>query len=293
MLNPRLWRAIVVAALVSAPCAAFAQAADRSAREAFASATPEDVADSADENAGPEPEVDQAALGEALNTQLLPSPDAKQKSLRLLDLGVNEPSWSKTSNSDGSAKYSMNKALAAPWDAKIGADISTAPQPTPSYDPRPLPSTTSDSGNGNAWANVAVPHLATVEVHAQPANDYDKVGTKLERTLPLGKSVSLTVQSSFDFTDFRPAQSVTPVNVLPSSAASRVFDADKSLQLNILSSGTTFSAGSTTITGDPITHNRVSAAQKIYGPLTVTGSINDVGQPTSSKSISAGLNLSW
>jgi len=156
-----------------------------------------------------------------------------------------------------------------------------------------LPSTTSNGGNGNAWANVAVPHFAIVEVHAEPANDYDKVGTKLERTLPLGKSLSMTVQSSFDFTDLRPPQSVTPVNVLPSSAASRVFDADKSLQLNILSSGTTLSAGSTTITGDPITHNRLSAAQKIYGPLTVTGSINDVAQPTSSKSISAGLNLSW
>jgi hypothetical protein len=291
MLDTRLWRAIAVAALVSAPFAAFAQSLDPSALDAFASATPEDVPDGTDENVGPEPELDEAALANALNTQLPPSPDAKQKSFRVFDLGVSEPSWSKTSNSDGSAKYSVNKALAAPWDARIGADISVAPPPPP-Y-PRPLPSTTSDGGNGNAWANVAVPHLATVEVHAQPANDYDKVGTKLERTLPLGKSLSVTVQSSFDFTDFRAPQSVTPVSVLPATAASRVFDADKSLQLNILPSGTTFSAGSTTITGDPITHNRVSAAQKIYGPLIVTGSINDVGQPTVSKSISAGLNLSW
>ena len=293
MFNTRLWRAMLVAALIGTPAAAFAQIVDPSALDAYASATPQDVPDSATENADPGPELDEAALANALNTGVLPSPDAKLKSLRLPDVGASEPNWSKTNNSDGSAKYSVNKALAAPWEAKIGADISVAPPPTPYYDPRPLPSTTSNGGNGNAWANLAVPHLATVEVHAQPANDYDKVGTKLERTVPLGKSLSMTVQSSFDFTDLRAPQSATPVSVLPSSAASRVFDADKSLQLNILSSGTTLSAGSTTVTGDPITHNRLSAAQKIYGPLTVTGSINDVGQPTSSKSISAGLNLSW
>jgi hypothetical protein len=293
MLSPRFWRAIVVAALIGAPCAGLGQTVDRSALDAFASANSEDVTDTGDEDAGPQPELDEAALANALSTGRLPSPDAKQKSLRVLDLGLNEPSWSKTGNSDGSAKYSVNKSLAAPWDAKIGADISVAPPPTPYYDPRPLPSTISDAGNGNAWANVAVPHLATVEVHAQPANDYDRVGTKLERTLPFGKSLSLTVQSSFDFTDFRAPQGATSASVLPASAASRAFDADKSLQLNILSSGTTFSAGSTKITGDPITHNRVSAAQKIYGPLTVTGSINDIGQPSGSRSISAGLNLSW
>jgi hypothetical protein len=284
---------MLVAALIGAPTAVFAQDAERSALDAFASATPQDVPDAANENVDPGPELDETALANALNTGLLPSSNTKLKSLRLPEVGTSEPTWSKTKNSDGSAKYSVNKTLAAPWDAKIGADINLTAPPTPYYDPRPLPSTTANGGNGNAWANIAVPHFATIEVHAQPANDYDKVGTKLERTVPLGKSLSMTVQSSFDFTDLRAPQSATPVNVLPSSAASRVFDADRSLQLNILSSGTTLSAGSTTVTGDPMTHNRVSAAQKIYGPLTVTGSINDVGQPTSSKSISAGLNLSW
>jgi hypothetical protein len=290
MANTEFWRAMLVAAVIGAPVTVFAQ--DRSsALDAFASAPPQDVPDSTDENAGAEP--DEAALANALNTGVLPSPDAPPKSMRLPAVGATAPIWNKTSNSDGSAKYSVNKVLAAPWDAKIGADISVAPPPTPYTSPRPLPSTTTDGGNGTAWANVAVPHFATVEVHAEPANDYDKVGTKLERTMPLGKSLSVTVQSSFDFTDLHAPQSVTPVNVLPSSAALRVFDADQSLQLNLLSSGTTLSAGSTTISGDPTTHNRLSAAQKIYGPLTVTGSINDVGQPTSSKSISAGLNLSW
>jgi len=291
MLGTRVWRAMLVAALVGSSAAGFAQDVERSALGAFASATPEDAF--ADQSVGATPELDEAALANALNTGLLPSPDAKPKSLRLLEVGAANPTWNKTSNSDGSAKYSVNKPLAAPWDAKIGADITVAPSPTPSYDPRPLPTTTSNAGNGNAWANVAVPHLATVEVRAEPANDYDKIGTKLERTVPLGKSLSVTAQSSFDFTDLRAPQSVMPVNVLPSSAAARVFDTDKSLQLNILSSGTIVSAGSTTITGDPVTHNRLSAAQKIYGPLTVTGSINDVGQPTSSKSINAGFNLSW
>lgn len=292
MLNTTLWRAMLVAAFVVPSAAGFAQDVERSAPDAFTSATPQDL--SAGENLGTNPEFDEAAVASALYTELLPSPDAKPKSFRPPEVGASGPTWSKTSNSDGSAKYSVNKALAAPWDAKIGADISVAPPPAPSYDPRALPgTTTSNAGAGSAWANVAVPHLATVEVRAEPANDYDKIGTRLERTLALGKSLSVTMQSSFDFTDLHASQSVTAVNVLPSTAATRVFDADKSLQLNILSSGTTLSAGSTSITGDPVTHNRVTAAQRIYGPLTVTGSINDVGQSTSSKSISAGLNLSW
>ncbi|MFY9880600.1 MAG: hypothetical protein WAK39_14545 [Pseudolabrys sp.] len=37
---------------------------------------------------------------------------------------------------------------------------------------------------------------------------------------------------------------------------------------------------------DPVTHNTLSAEQKLYGPLQVTTAVTDFGQTSSSKSIS-------
>src|SRR4029079_19615644 len=101
MLSTRLLRAMVIAALVNAPTAGFAQDVGRSALDAYASATPQDLPNSADENPEAAPDPDQTALANALNTELLPLLDARQKSPRLPDLGAREPTWSKTRNSDG------------------------------------------------------------------------------------------------------------------------------------------------------------------------------------------------
>jgi hypothetical protein len=150
-----------------------------------------------------------------------------------------------------------------------------------------LPGTVSNSASGSAWANVAVPHVAIVEVRAEPAAGYDKFGTRIERSVPVGRSLAVKAQSSLGVTEMRSAATPSP------DAATRLFSTDNSLELNILATGTTLAAGASTVTGDPITHNRLSAGQKIYGPLNVTGSLYDPGQPTSNMSITAGMNVSW
>jgi hypothetical protein len=299
MRRPVTWRVAMLAAL--ATCAAGvaqARGIGAAAAEAYASATPQDLPDGTDENVAEPAAIDDATLADVLNADFAPS--AAKPWTRPVGDAAPGFKWNKTSNSDGSAKYSVNKPLALPWDAKIGADISVAPPPAASYQPRQLPGAAAGPGSGSAWANVAVPALATVELRAEPANGYDKVGTKLQRSVPLGKSLSVTVQGSLGFTELRAPAAAAPgsaapltPNALPSQPAARLFDTDQSLQLNILSSGTTLLAGSSTATGDPVTHNRLSAAQKIYGPFNVTGSIYDLGQQTSSKSITAGLNFSW
>jgi hypothetical protein len=48
-------------------------------------------------------------------------------------------------------------------------------------------------------------------------------------------------------------------------------------------------AGLASVSNDPVTHNTLSAEQKLYGPLQVTTAVTDFGQTTSSESISAGL----
>jgi hypothetical protein len=44
---------------------------------------------------------------------------------------------------------------------------------------------------------------------------------------------------------------------------------------------------------DPVTHNTLSAEQKLYGPLQVTTAVTDFGQTSSSKGISQGFKLHW
>ena len=65
------------------------------------------------------------------------------------------------------------------------------------------------------------------------------------------------------------------------------------MKFDILSTGTTLGAGITTASNDPVTHNTLSADQKLYGPLHVTTAVTDLGQPTASKSISARFKLNW
>jgi hypothetical protein len=295
MLHSELWRPALLAVLFGAVTtgAAPAQEFINPAENAYASATPEDVADAPPKIADQLPiEIDDEALAKALSSESALSVPVKIKPVSRSDRALKAAKWNRVDNPDGSANYSVAKPIAAPWDARIGADLSTAARPPELDDPRRLPGPTpANSGSGSAWANVAVPYFATVEVRAEPANGYDKFGTKLERSVPIGKTLSVTAQSTLGVTEFRPS---TPDAAAPSAdAASRLFSTDNSLQLNVLATGTSLIAGTSTTTGDPVTHSRLSAAQKVYGPLNVTGSIHDPGQPTSNMSITAGMNFVW
>jgi hypothetical protein len=297
MLHLELWRLALLCVFVAfgATVATAQEASQRfvnPGENAYASATPEDVQSHSDE-AAPKIvdrvpiEVDPEAIARALSAEPSITESAKVKPIARRD-DASTASWNRVDNPDGSASYSVNRTLAAPWDAKIGADIGTAAPPPDGTTPRVLPSSLpSNAGSGSAWANVAVPHVATVEVRAEPANDYDKFGTKFERSIPLGKSFSVTAQSNLGVTEMRPS------SVPSADAASRLFSTDNSLQLNVIATGTSLAAGTSTLTGDPVTHSRFSAGQKIYGPLSVTGTVNDPGQPTNNMSLTAGMTITW
>ena len=82
--------------------------------------------------------------------------------------------------------------------------------------------------------------------------------------------------------------------VPPATAApAQVWGNEQKLKFDVLPTGTSLSAGIATSSIDPVTHHSLSADQKIYGPLHVTTSVNDIGEPTASKSITAGLKLNW
>ncbi len=63
--------------------------------------------------------------------------------------------------------------------------------------------------------------------------------------------------------------------------------------MNVAPTGTNFGAGWTSASNDPVTHNTLSADQKLFGPLHVTASVTDVGQPNENKSITASFKFDW
>ena len=68
---------------------------------------------------------------------------------------------------------------------------------------------------------------------------------------------------------------------------------ERMVKFNILSTGTSFGAGTTSSSADSATHNKISAEQKLFDRLNVTTSVSDIGAPNSNKSITAGFKLNW
>jgi hypothetical protein len=169
--------------------------------------------------------------------------------------------WSRKDQPDGSALLSVKQALAIEWDSKVGA----------------------------AWANLTVPDLVTVEVRLAPSDDQRKVGASVQRSLPIGRSLSVTLQNDLSMTENYPAA----ITGSAPGTSPKIWDSERRVKLDIATTGTTLAAASSSSSLDNLTHHTLSAEQKIYGPLQVKTSVADPGQPTSSKSITAGFKLNW
>ncbi len=303
---------MLAAALAAAPVAAMAQdvgqqdvgkqsvgqAADAAALPsdaAAATATPEIVPLSEQESAAL---ANALVFGPALSTGAKPA-----KPLRLP--GLSDPHGldvSRTDKPDGSSTVVVKQPLASEWGAHVGADLGPDPAEPPAYRPdKPLPVIRDGRGSGSAWATVGLPNLATLDARVDPGNDQGKLGATFKRSIPLGGRFSVTLQNSYSVTETfgqpPPAPADLPLAVAPPTTPAtpvpQVWSNEKAAKFAILSTGTTLAAGLASSSTDPVTHNTLSAEQKLYGPLQVTTAITDVGQPTVSKSITAGFKLHW
>jgi hypothetical protein len=203
----------------------------------------------------------------------------------------------RTQKLDGSSTVVVKQPLQTEWSNSIGADLAAPSQravdlPLPSERNNGLPA-------GAAWASVGVPNLASVDARVDPANEQGKLGTTLKHSIPFGNRFAVTVQNTYSMTESFSESSGPadlPLMTLPQPgvlAAPQVFGNEKSVKFNILPTGTTLGAGVATASNDPVTHNTLSAEQKLYGPLQVTTAVTDVGQTTTNKSITAGFKLNW
>lgn len=209
---------------------------------------------------------------------------------------------SRTDGAAGASTVILKKPLATEWNANVGADLGLAGNTSNDFNPdNPLRVTRNDAGSAAAWASVDVPHLATIDARLDPSNDRGRIGTTFKQSIPLGGRFSMTLQNSYALTEALGQPQTTPSDVplmtvpttTPSEPVPEVWSSEKLAKFNILSSGTTLAAGLSSNSTDPVTHNTLSAEQKLYGPLNLTTAVTDVGQSSENKSVSARFKLNW
>jgi hypothetical protein len=241
---------------------------------------------------------DSALLANALVFDPAAVATAPKKPLRIPGYRNSEYDITRTQRIDGSSTVVVKQPLQTEWSNSVGADLGPS---RPTAYPLPLP-TERNNGMpaGAAWASVGVPNLASVDARVDPTNEQGKVGTTIKRSIPFGNRFAVTVQGTYSVTEMlgQPSSGPgdLPLMALPSPGtpgAQHVFGNEKAVKFNILPTGTTLGAGFASASNDPVTHNTVSADQKLYGPLHVTTAVTDVGQTTSNKSVTAGFKLNW
>jgi len=164
-----------------------------------------------------------------------------------------------------------------------------------------LPVIGGNQDSGAAWASVGMPNVATVDARVDPANDQSKLGTTFKHSIPIGERFSLTLQNSYSVGQSIGAPATTPSAVplmaAPAGTAAaptpQIWGNQKAVKFDMLSTGTTFGAGVTTASNVPNPHSTFSTDQTLYGPLHVTAVVNDLGQPSASRSITARFKLNW
>lgn len=292
-----------VAAFVAAPVMAQAQEAPRPTSQATAQETAQASAQEITDAAiSPE---DSALIGNALifdpaglasNTPVKRFHRSTPHDVKWLDVA-------RTDRPDGTSTVVVKKPLATEWDAKVGADLSPAANSAPNEfnADNPLRVTRDSAGSGAAWASLNVPYFATVDARVDPTNDQGRIGTTFKQSMPVGNKFSVTLQSGYSVTETFGQPQTAPSDIPliaapagnPADPAPRVWGNENIAKFDILPTGTTLAAGLSSTSTDPVTHNTLSAEQKLYGPLHVTTAVTDVGQSSENKSISARVKLNW
>ena len=111
---------------------------------------------------------------------------------------------------------------------------------------------------------------------------------RLSKSLPLGEQYSLTLQNGYNVIQ----QGIVPVPGIVAHP-SRNYQTEQSAKLSIADTGTSFIAGQSLSSTDDKWLRKIGAEQKLFGGVTVNGSIGETALGTSNKSLSAGFKPSW
>jgi hypothetical protein len=206
-------------------------------------------------------------------------------------------SWSSRDTANGAA-LSVKQPLSPFWDTRVGADMNVVRQQQTLTASDLLAEKLGSGGqtqsSGAAWAAVTAPGFSSIwdrtaiEARVDPSQDTSKLGTSLSKSVPIGSQTSITLQNAYNVIQ----QGIAPVPGMVGHSA-RNHEVDQSAKLNIDDTGTSLIAGQTLSSSDDKWLRKFGAEQKLFGGVSVSGSIGETPQGTPNKSISAGFKKSW
>jgi hypothetical protein len=288
---------VLAAGLGLTPVPANAQAVP-SAEDADAPATEAAKADAAADPGDADIrdlELDWSQLDVNAYTLMTTSPASKARLAPQAGSG-SEMSWSSKDNPNGSA-VSVKQPISPFWDARIGADMTVTRQPATMSEllaEKAANGGSEPQSGGTAWAAVTAPGVGAIwdktaiEARVDPSQDQSKLGTSVSKSLPLGEQYSLTLQNGYNVIQ----QGFVPVPGL-AGRTTRNYETEQSAKLSIGDTGTSFSAGQTLSSSDDKWLRRIGAEQKLFGGVSISGSISETPLGASSKSLTAGFKQSW
>jgi hypothetical protein len=241
-------------------------------------------------------ELDWSQLNVDAST-LIPGPSSKAR-VPAQAAPSTEMSWSSQDKPNGSASVSVKQPLSSFWDARVGADMTVARQQTLTASQllaEKLANGGSDpQSSGTAWAAITAPGVGSiwdktaVEARVDPSQDQSKLGTSLSKSLPLNEQYSLTLQNDYNVI----RQGVVPVPGIPGRPV-RNYETDQSARLSIAETGTSFIADQSLSSTDDKWLRKIGAEQKLFGGVSISGSIGETPLGVSNKSLTAGFKQSW
>jgi hypothetical protein len=243
-------------------------------------------------------ELDWSQLDIDASTLVSPSPASK---IRLTpQSGASaDMSWSSKDQPNGAAAVSVKQPVSPLWDTRVGADMTVTRQPATLTGSELLTEKLANGGNdpqssGTAWAAITAPGVGSiwdktaVEARIDPLQEQSKLGTSLSKSLPLSGPYSLTLQNGYNVIE----QGVVPVPGTIGRPA-RNYATDQSAKLSIADTGTSLIAGQTLSSTDDRWLRTIGAEQKLFGDVTISGTIGETAQGLSNKSLTAGFKRSW
>jgi hypothetical protein len=242
-------------------------------------------------------ELDWSLLNVDAST-LTTGPASKARPAPPADTGA-DLSWSSKDKPNGSAAVSVKQPVSPFLDARVGADMTVVNQSQTltgsdllrqkfSADAPPSRS------SGTAWAAITASGVASiwdktaVEARLDPSQEQSKLGTSLTKSLPLNEQYSLTLQNGYNVVQ----QGILPVPGIAGRPV-RNYQTEQSAKLSITDSGTSFIAGQTLSSTDEKWLRKIGAEQKLFGDVSISGSIGETAQGASNKSLTAGFKHSW
>jgi hypothetical protein len=210
-----------------------------------------------------------------------------------------DASWSSNDKTDGSAAVSVKQSVSPFLDTRVGADMTVTRQPQTLTESQLLSEKLANGGSlpqssGTAWAAITAPGAGSIwdktaiEARVDPSQEQTRLGTSLSKSLPLNQQYSLTLQNGYNLVE----QGVIPVPGIIGRPV-RNYETDQSASLSIADTGTSFTAGQSLSSTDDRWLRKVGAEQKLFGGVSISGSIGETSLGTTNKSFSAGFKQSW